>query len=94
MLLLLVGLTAVFSRPAAAAPTVDFVVNALDDTTDGTCDAAHCSLREALIIANGNPDQNTITFAVSGTIVLESTLTVGHDLVIDGTGQAISLSGD
>src|SRR2546422_10565833 len=30
-----------------------FTVNSLDDTDDGVCDAANCSLREAINAANG-----------------------------------------
>jgi CSLREA domain-containing protein len=41
------------------------VVNTEDDTSDGTCNATHCSLREAINTSNasvGTPD--TITFAI------------------------------
>ncbi|HUW97034.1 MAG TPA: CSLREA domain-containing protein, partial [Anaerolineae bacterium] len=39
-------------RPAFAF----FIVNTTDDSTyDGTCDATHCTLREALTLANSSP---------------------------------------
>jgi len=43
-------------------------VNNLADTDDGTCDATHCTLREAINAANTNPGADTITFSVTGVI--------------------------
>jgi CSLREA domain-containing protein len=83
------------------------VVNTLSDTdaSDG-----FCSLREAILAANANADYNEctatgygndiITFSLSGTISLGSTLPgigegrVGEILTIDGAGQSVSISGD
>ncbi|MBK8821818.1 MAG: S-layer homology domain-containing protein [Anaerolineales bacterium] len=68
----------------------------LNDVDDGTCNGTHCSLREAIIAASNAPSNDTITFSVSGTIRLGSTLpTIYNDgtLTIDG-GNAITLSGD
>lgn len=48
----------------AGPPTL--VVTTTDDTDDGTCDAAHCSLREALAAA-GNPGPDTIIFNIPTT---------------------------
>ncbi|GIW43121.1 MAG: hypothetical protein KatS3mg077_0403 [Candidatus Binatia bacterium] len=85
-------------RPALAA---NFVVNSTNDTDDGTCDATHCSLREAINAANATTSaDDTITFSVSGTIVLGSTLPIiasastAGKLTIDGTGQTITISGN
>lgn len=44
------------------------VVNKLEDGDDGTCNAAHCTLREAINAANNQPGPDTITFSVTGTI--------------------------
>jgi CSLREA domain-containing protein len=47
-----------------------FVVNTKDDVNDGTCDATHCSLREAILAANLHPNgdgPDDITFAIAGT---------------------------
>nr|MBA3711323.1 tandem-95 repeat protein [Pyrinomonadaceae bacterium] len=50
-----------------------FVVTKIADTNDGVCDA-DCSLREAITAANAFPGANTITFSVTGTIILTSVL--------------------
>ncbi len=50
-----------------------------------TCDEAH--LLEAL--AGGG----TVTFGCSGTIALAGTITIAADTTIDGSGQAITISG-
>jgi CSLREA domain-containing protein len=43
------------------------VVNTTDDTDDGTCNAAHCSLREALAAAGSHPGSDTIAFNIPTT---------------------------
>jgi len=43
------------------------VVNTTDDTDDGTCDATHCSLREAINAANARPGPDTIAFNIPST---------------------------
>src|SRR5439155_20872248 len=44
------------SRSKASAPALPggnvFTVNSTNDVDDGTCDATHCSLREAIKVAN------------------------------------------
>ncbi|HMC69127.1 MAG TPA: CSLREA domain-containing protein, partial [Mycobacteriales bacterium] len=45
-------------------PPVTLVVNTTDDLNSGFCLAAHCSLREAIVAANSNPDTNTINFQI------------------------------
>ncbi len=41
-------------------------VNTVDDLDDGLCNAAHCSLREAINISNATPDQQMIAFEIPG----------------------------
>ncbi len=50
------------TRSASTTLTVrrDIRVGALDDTNDGTCSYTHCSLREAIVAANLQPDVDTI----------------------------------
>ncbi len=73
---------------AGAAQDTIYEVISLDDDGQG-------SLRQAIIAANSNPGKDTITFAVSGTIVLKSMLpTIGDDLRIDGSGQEVIISGN
>ena len=75
-------------------PAAGYVVNSLDDANDGICDLNHCSLREAITAANLNAGADTITFSVSGTITLTSSLPpISDTLAIDGSGQNITISG-
>jgi CSLREA domain-containing protein len=103
-ILILLASTMALVRPAHAASTI--VVNSLDDTNSAL--DHKCTLREAIINANLNSDltsgdcaagvgADTITFSVSGTIMLGSTLpsiTDGLGLTIDGTGQTVAISGN
>ena len=73
-----------------ALPTT-FTVNTNDDIDDGVCDATHCSLREAIKIANANLPDSTITFdsgLAGGTITLNGTQLpeILSDLTITGLG--------
>ena len=45
---ILVGVAVLSSAALCSASAMTLTVNAADDTDDGTCDGAHCSLREAL----------------------------------------------
>jgi len=51
--------------PSLAAPLA-FVVNSNNDSDDGVCNAAHCSLREAIKAANANSGADTINFNIPG----------------------------
>ena len=68
-------------------------VNTTDDADDGACNAAHCSLREAILTANSTSGQvELITFNVGGggaqTISPTSALpTITNPVTIDGTTQ-------
>jgi CSLREA domain-containing protein len=103
------GLTALFIivLPAQGrlltSPDAEIIVNTLEDEDNSDGD---CSLREAIRAANDNiavdacpaGDElitDTITFAVSGTIMLnaELSITAGGPLVIDGA-EAITISGE
>ncbi len=60
------------------------VVNSLADDGDGTCTDTKCTLRDAIAFANPGA---TITFSVTGTIVLaHGELLIDKDLTIDGAG--------
>ena len=81
--------------PAQAAPPqqsgtlATFTVNSINDVDDGTCDATHCSLREAINAANLAAGADTILFSVSGTITLTGPLpTITGSLTITGPGTA------
>ena len=49
-------------QPTAHAAT--FTVNTADDHDDGVCNAADCTLREAINAANANAGADTITFNI------------------------------
>ncbi len=69
-----------------------FTVNATDDADDGTCDAIHCSLREAIAAANVDPLGGIIHFSIPGagphTIQpLAALPSLVDDVTIDGTSE-------
>jgi hypothetical protein len=69
------------------AQAANFVVSNLNDSGAG-------SLREVIDAANANGEADTITFSVSGTITLGTTLpTISTQMTIDGSGQNVTLSG-
>ena len=76
----------------AAATPATFTVNSPDNVNDGACTAGHCSLREAILAANGNPGRDTILFDLSGPATLQPA-TIGGlpaltgPVVIDATGN-------
>ena len=76
--------------PVAYAAT--FTVNTTVDHDDGTCDAADCSLREAINAVNAGAGGDTISFNIAGsgvrTINLASALPIINKAVtINGTTQ-------
>lgn len=92
------------SERASAIPLRDliadttFTVNTEDDTDDGTCDIAHCSLREALNAANLNAGTDTIAFSIPGALPHEiqpvlALPVITDPLVIDGTTEPDFVSG-
>ncbi|MGE3466345.1 MAG: CSLREA domain-containing protein, partial [Pyrinomonadaceae bacterium] len=71
-------------------------VNSLADTNDGTCNAANCTLREAINRVNAGFGGDTINFSVNGTITLTSgQLVVGKNVTINGPGASmLTVSGN
>ena len=70
-------------------------VHAVDHTVTTTADSGPGSLRQALTDANVSPGPDTITFAVTGTIALDSPLpAIGDDLTLQGPGAGeLAISG-
>jgi CSLREA domain-containing protein len=69
-----------------------FTVTSANDVDDGTCSAAHCSLREAIIAANATPQLDLIHFniAPAGAKTISPTSFLPFltsPVVIDGTTQ-------
>ena len=91
-------LISVLFTPLLAQTT--WVVNTVDDNDDGTCDATHCSLREAIDASNANAGADIITFNIGGAgpFVIEpvTPLPVLTDpqTTIDGTTQPAYTLGD
>jgi predicted outer membrane repeat protein len=86
--ILILCISLIPARPVAAAA---YVVNSLDSGGNGVCDAV-CTLYDAITEANNNPDADTITFNVNGTITLTSDLpaiTGTLTIIGNGTGNTI-----
>lgn len=82
---LLVALAVLF------VPMFGFVLtaHAANYTVTSLADSGPNTLRQALLDANGTPEAHTITFDVTGTIVLQSTLpTIVGKITINGPGRA------
>jgi hypothetical protein len=87
-LLALLVAFALLGLPAMPAHAASFTVT-------NTNDSGPDSLRQAILDANGTTGADTITFTLSGTITLASTLpAINDELTIDGTGQSITISGN
>src|SRR5215472_10670399 len=75
----------------ATASAATFTVNSNADTDDGVCNAANCTLREAIKAANATPGTDTIRFSIGAgakTIQPTSALpTILEPVTIDGTTQ-------
>ena len=86
---LLLAVILTLAGPASVARAASFVVTNLNDSGAG-------SLRQAIADANASAGADAITFSVSGTILLSSTLPAITDagLTIDGEGQSITISGN
>ena len=91
-----VGVTLLMSLslPASKAASI-YTVNSLLDTDDGACDAANCTLREAINASNLDPG-STISFSVTGTITLGSALPpIEQTVTINGPGASqLTVSGN
>lgn len=87
----------VFLAVTGIGSAVTFTVNSTNDVDDGTCNSAHCSLREAINAANANAGLDTIAFAIppfDGTAKTIKPLTqlptITSPVVIDGYTQSNS----
>ncbi len=69
----------------AGATKATWLVNSLDDTDDGSCAGADCTLREAINLSNAGDTINFESALAGGTINLNSTLIIDNDLTIDNS---------
>src|SRR5216117_3078706 len=76
-------------EPTAHAAT--FTVNTADDHNDGVCNAADCTLHEAINAVNAGSGGDTISFNIAGSGVRTINATAGFGITkavtIDGTTQ-------
>jgi CSLREA domain-containing protein len=85
-------LAALVAAPAASAGVV-LQVNSISDTSDGLCDVANCTLRDAIEASNATPsDADTISFDIGGAgphrILVGTALPAFTDTAfIDGTSE-------
>jgi len=88
--------------PPSPAHAASFVVDSLGDEADasvgnGVCATAGgmCTLRAALEESNANPDADTITFSVTGTIALAAELPdlSSGNVTIAGSNQTVTIDG-
>ena len=92
------GSTSEFSACQAITGNT-FVVNTASDHDDGTCNAADCTLREAIAAANANPGPDAIHFNIGAgglqTITLDGTLaslpSITDPVTIDGRHSPVRL---
>ena len=76
-----------------AAQAANFTVNTTNDHDDGVCNAADCSLREAINAVNGGAGGDTISFNIAGAGVQTINVTaaggfsITKAVTIDGTTQ-------
>ena len=75
----------------SSAQAATFTVNTTNVVDDGTCNASHCSLREAINAANALSDTDTINFNIGGggpqRIGVTHLLRFVFPVIIDGTTQ-------
>ncbi|MGH9941600.1 MAG: SBBP repeat-containing protein, partial [Pyrinomonadaceae bacterium] len=77
---------------AQIAPGQVFTVNSTADTNDGVCNAANCTLREAILAANAGAETDSIIFNIPGSGVQAIAVTsplpsIISPVVIDGYTQ-------
>jgi CSLREA domain-containing protein len=90
-----VSLHAVALEGPGGGGGTSYTVNSTNDVNDGTCDATHCSLREAINASNADSGDSTIDFGVSGEIVLDAVLPAITDTIsIDGSTGSENISID
>ncbi len=60
----------------------DLTVNVQTDGNDGSCDATNCTMREAVILSEGNE----VITVPAGDYRLDDTLVVSHNTTVRGAG--------
>jgi CSLREA domain-containing protein len=63
-LALLVSLPLLAREPASVLGFTYYIVNTTDDSSDGSCDSTHCTLREAITSANSDGGNSIIIFDI------------------------------
>ena len=84
LLMILFALFYILSPTSAESP---LAVNIYIDSNDGDCSPIHCSLREAVMVANQRAGVDLITFDLKGTFYLTQSISIEDDLLIQGKAQ-------
>lgn len=69
------------------ANAAEYTVTKTADTNDGVCDMADCSLREAVAAANGNAENDSITFATPLFLGPQTITLMSGELVVANNGS-------
>ena len=69
-----------------SASAATYIVTKIADTNDGTCDA-DCSLREAIVAANGTVDNDNVAFALPLFASLQTITLSGGEIVVANNGS-------
>lgn len=96
-LIVILAASVALTLPGTADAGVEtLTVNTTADTFDGTCDAADCSLRDAVAVANTEINENLIELP-AGTIEISSatepdfgTFEIDTDITINGQGMDLT----
>ncbi len=94
IVLCLVGAALLPAASAGPALAASFTVTKTDDTNDGACAAADCSLREAIVEANATADADVVTLPAGNYLLTRPG--VGDDLGATGdldVGASLTIAG-
>ena len=78
---------------AVSASAATYTVNSKDDLDDGVCNAAHCSLREAINAANANVGSDFVVFNIDTTSISSGLATIVLTDVLPAITGAVTIDG-
>ena len=81
-----IGLLAGIATLAGEVRAATFTVTTTADAPGGVCDAASCSLREAIVAANTNPGADDVDVPAGNYVLALGQLDITDDLTVTGAG--------